>query len=124
MYILLAIPLGVLLFLNILFYPWFRYYLTVNNITKKYFSPLSFKSKLLGSVDVYRNTENRVSEFYNVYTGYVYSNRESNDKLAESVFFFISHFVLFPFFRFWVLSTIGIFLFVFGWFVVLKIQKY
>lgn len=123
-FVLLFIPIGVVMYINILFYPWFRYYLGVNNITKKYFSPINFKEKIIGSVDVYKNTENRIFESYNVYTGYVYSKRESNDKLAESVFFFISHFLLFPFFRFLFLNIFGLFLFLFGWFIVLKVQKY
>lgn len=118
---------GLLITLDVIFYPWVKIFLYQNHFINKIFPVMGFKNYIkyiyYGSKHVYSDTENRTKEFYNIDTGNVYHTIKYNTKGAESILFILKEVLIFPFLRFYFCSIAFIFSFVFGWFLIHKRVK-
>lgn len=110
------------LIINIIFYPWFRLFVSYAPILKHLFphsldrGMLSYsKAACKASILAYQETDYDRSIFIDKY-GQVHQNTDSYSKRQAASEIFVINMIALPIIRFVVLNALGIFSFIFGWF--------
>lgn len=110
-----------ILIIDIIFYPWFRLFISVFPMTKNLF-PSSLdkgfvkycKKSIFDTIRTYRETDYdyqiRISK-----DGIVHIDQFNNTKRAEASFAIIKYFFILPIIRFLILNTFGLLSFILGW---------